>query len=295
MPGLSTQQMSMIDERGFLSLPGFASAEEAARMRSIFVELFAARAGEREGAYGDLSPEATVLNRPNSPQILLPVNYAPDLHRTECFRNALRIARQILGEDARFVMDLAIFKAPRSGKATPWHQDVAFRDPHFTYREVSIWIALQDVDLASGCLQFLPGSHRGAIREHRPLPHGESLALECQTGIDPAQAVPCPLPAGGCTIHFPATLHASTPNSADIPRIAYILTFGTAPEAVEDAVDFPWLSSRATGMRRQRLEWMRRGGFLVTAWRRLRRGDLRDCRTMLYWARRALRTLGQGQ
>ena len=43
-------------------------------------------------------------------------------------------------------------KPARIGEATPWHQDEAFQDPMFDYREVSFWLALQPVDEANSCM-----------------------------------------------------------------------------------------------------------------------------------------------
>jgi ectoine hydroxylase-related dioxygenase (phytanoyl-CoA dioxygenase family) len=144
----------------------------------------------------------------------------------------LQIAKQIIGEEAHFIQDLAIVKRAKSGAATPRHQDVAFRDPHFCYQEITIWITLQNVSESSGCLMFVPKSDLGAIREHISGNGGrDSLALECAKEIDKSTAVACPLPVGSCSIHYPLTLHCSTPNHSSLPRIAYIMTFGKTPSS----------------------------------------------------------------
>src|ERR1700682_6341573 len=130
--------------------------------------LFQERAGENEGAYGDLVAGHEHPDEGNSPQILNSVNYAPWLHKTRCFENALSLARQILGNEARFFLDVSILKKPAIGAATPWHQDEAFRDARFEYNELAIWLALQDVFVETGCMQFIPGSHKGPVLEHHP-------------------------------------------------------------------------------------------------------------------------------
>jgi hypothetical protein len=296
MLSLNDEHVQSMNQQGFLRLPGLTSVQEAAAIRLLVERLFLEKAGQNEGAYGELAPTSDGAREPNSPQILLPVNYAPELHKTECFTNGLRIARQILGDNAEFIRDVAIFKRAKRGSPTPWHQDVAFHDPQFQYKEITIWMALQDVNETSGCLMFIPGSHEGPIREHTAKNRdGESLALECTDQIDVSTAVKCPISAGGCTIHFPATLHCSTPNQSEVPRIAYIMTFGTTPVAATEPLAFPWLEQRDTGTRLQRRKWMRRGGVFITAWRRLRRGDLRDWRSSLYWAKRAVKTISRGE
>ena len=62
-----------------------------------------------------------------------------------------------------------IFKPPRHGAATPWHQDEAYWDTNLDYHAVGAWVPLDDVDVDNGCLWFLPGSHRGEVLPHRHL------------------------------------------------------------------------------------------------------------------------------
>lgn len=228
---LNDQQLETLQTNGYLSIPTFISQSEAARIRNTILRLFEKRAGAEEGAYGELISRKEGNAIPNSPQIRCPVDFAPELHDTDCFRNALRLAKQILGPEARFFSEVAILKSPRNGAATPWHQDEAFRDPHFAYQEITVWVALQDVDEESGCLTFLPGSHGTNVLEHHAAGGDiDSLALECTKGLDLNAAVPCPIPAGGCTVHFPRTLHCSTPNRSKRDRIGYALTFGITPK-----------------------------------------------------------------
>jgi hypothetical protein len=110
---LSDEQVQAVKQQGFLCVPRITSDEEALAIKASLERLFQKKVGWNEGAYGELSTGSDVDEEPNSPQILLPVNYAPDLHKTECFAHALRFAKQILGERAAFVLDLAILKRAR--------------------------------------------------------------------------------------------------------------------------------------------------------------------------------------
>jgi ectoine hydroxylase-related dioxygenase (phytanoyl-CoA dioxygenase family) len=291
--GLTAEQVQFFDEQGYLSVESLTCPEEIFQIRNIIQNLFDRRAGEKEGAYGELidgEQNATV----NSPQLLNPVNYAPQLHKTNCFANALKIAKTLLGPDARFFLDLSILKTPKTGAATPWHQDAAFRDPSFDYREIAIWVPLQQVGVESGCLQFIPGSHKGPILTHHPMNNDlSSQALECTPSLDGA-GVACPLPVGGCSIHQPRTLHCAGPNVSDAPRLAYIMVFGLPPRPASAPQIFPWLDQRETTTQKRKRKWMRKGGALITAWRRIRRGDLSNWQSALFWIRRSARTLRRG-
>jgi len=291
---LTCEQVRRFDEQGFLSLECLTTSEEVLQIKSILQGLFDRRAGENEGAYGELirSDDGAAVD---SPQLQNPTHYAPQLQKTKCFANGLKIAKRLLGEEARFFLYLSILKSPRTGAGTPWHQDAAFRDPRFDYRELAIWVPLQDVCVETGCLQFVPGSHKGSVFTHYPV-NGDlaSQALECTDSVEKSAAVACPLPAGGCTIHQPRTLHCAGPNTSDVPRLAYIMVFGLQPQPAVEPRKFPWLDQRETATQKRKRKWMRNGGALVTAWRRIRRGDLSDWQSAVYWIKRSAQTLRRG-
>jgi ectoine hydroxylase-related dioxygenase (phytanoyl-CoA dioxygenase family) len=291
---LTTSQIQFFTDHGYLTLDALADVEEVQEIRTTLERLFRERAGENEGAYGDLIAGKGQLTEENSPQILNPAYYAPRLLKTKYFRNALAVARQILGDEARFFLDLSILKKPSIGKATPWHQDGAYRDPRFDYKEVTIWLALQDVCVENGCMNFIPGSHKRPVLEHRSVnDDSTSQALQCVQPFDSSVAIACPLPTGGCTIHDPGILHYAGPNISDAPRFAYIMVFGASPKLRREKRVFKWLERGGTANQMRKRRWMLRGGIFITAWRRLRRGDL-DWQSTVYWAKRSIRVLRRG-
>jgi hypothetical protein len=292
---LTTGQVQFFTDNGYLSLESLAVPEEIPGIWISLETLIRERAGENEGAYGELISQADEAAGPNSPQILNPVNYASKLHKTRCFQNALHIAKQLLGNEARFFLDVTILKTANSGVGTAWHQDAAYRDPRFEYHDIAIWLPLQSVKVESGCLQFIPGSHRNGLLKHGWVNNDpRSQALQCTAPFDEAGAVACPLPAGGCTIHHPLALHFAGPNLSNLPRFAYIMTFGITPIPAKQPCDFPWLVGRETPNQVRRRRWMRRGGLFITDWRRIRRREVMGWRSMVYWLKRFARTIRIG-
>jgi ectoine hydroxylase-related dioxygenase (phytanoyl-CoA dioxygenase family) len=102
---------------------------------------------------------------------------------------------------------------------------------------------------------FVPRSHKMAVLEHQsinndPRIHGLELTPDQMPYVqDP---VACPLPPGGCTIHYSRTLHYTGPNTSDIPRRAYILGGSAPAERRSDGRRFPWLEQQRTArMQRQ--------------------------------------------
>jgi len=292
---LQDGQVRFFEEQGYLRLENLTTAEEVQEIRESIEELFASRRGEKEGAFADLVAGADHADELSSPQILNPVNYLPKLHQTQCFKNALHVAKQLLGEEARCFFDLSILKKPKVGRATPWHQDEAFRDPNFEYKELTVWVALQEVKAETGCLQFIPRSHKAPVFDHRSANNDPtSQALECVGEYDPAQAVPCPLKPGDCTVHHHRTLHFAAPNISDTARYTYIMTFGVMPKRLTQERTFAWLNQKAAPIQERKRRWMRRGGLFVMVWRRLRRGDLVSWQAVAYGIRRSIKLLRRG-
>jgi phytanoyl-CoA hydroxylase len=158
----------------------------------------------------------------NITQIMWPSEFVPVLHDTPAYQNALRIVREMLGEDMDFDFDMLIDKAPHSGTATPWHQDCAYWPDLPDKRAASCWIALDEATLDNGCMWFAPGSQNGELRPHNPAGKGGG-ALQCDGNEDEAR--PVPLPPGACTFHGGKTLHYSRGNTTDGHRRALILNF----------------------------------------------------------------------
>ena len=288
-PLLSGDQLAFLRKNGFVAVPRITSDEEVGELRQIIAHLFGTKAGHAQGAHFNFAGAEEDPDAPNIPQIVGPQNFARELARSEFRRNATALARQILGPQARFHTDHTLMKPPVDGAATPWHQDEAFKDPRFDYQEVSLWMPLQPVDGLNGCMAFIPGSHERGVLPHRtPNDDARVHAIECYEGFDASEAVPCPLPAGGCTVHFGRTLHGAGPNRSNAPRYAYVLIFNVPPVANVDGKSFPWLQNKNTARMQRSKEWMQHGGKFVNLWRRIRNKELRDYkRTFVKLSKRA--------
>ena len=212
---LSEEQISFFKEHGYLRLEQISPPEEVEFLKSVYDRLFAEKAGRRQGAYFDAASADDDDDKPHtSPQIIDPVHFAPELKKTIFRRNALRLPNNCWVQRRMEVFEHAILKPAGIGAPTPWHQDEAFRFDYAPgYDEISIWMPLQPVDTTSGCLEFMPGSHRQRVLRHASPDNDPRIhALTCVDNFDETKAVPCPLPAGGCTIHHaaPCTMQGRT-------------------------------------------------------------------------------------
>jgi hypothetical protein len=251
---LEPHQLGFLEHNGFLSLDAITTADEIERMRGIYERLFQERAGWEDGNQFDLGGDER-NDQPRLPQLLNPSHYAPELRRTRFVENAGSIARQVLGDDLLDgYREQMIYKPAQHGPATPWHQDQAYHDPGLTFRSINFWMPLDDATVQSGCMQFVPGSHRLDVLPHRsiggnPAVHGLELAEPERYA---PYAVACPIPAGGCTLHAAYMLHYTGPNTSHVPRRAYTLVFAARPTNRDTPVDNHWMREKRTGrMERQ--------------------------------------------
>ncbi len=244
---LCSEQIAQFHVQGFLSVDRpIVAAGEIARLRVIYDRMFKARAGREDGNQFDLAGEDGDDAPARLSQILHPHLYHPDL-AGPALDAAAAIARQLLGEGVRTSIFHAILKPGGSGAPTPWHQDEAYWDPGKQYRSLSIWMPLQDVTIENGCMWFEGGTHEWEVLEHRsiggnPRVHGLEL-------VDPsviANPVPCPLPAGGVTIHRNRTAHYAGPNQSRTPRRALIFSATLEDRPFRGHRRFVWNEDKRT-------------------------------------------------
>ncbi len=241
-PVLTEEQIAFFHENGFLSIDRITTDPEIEWLRGVYDRLFTERLGEEKGEYFDLGGPRAHDGREVLPQVLGPENKVPELRETIYFRTARLLAARLLGATEAQISGGGhmILKPPRYGRETPWHQDEAYWDPNVLPQSLSVWLPLDPATVESGCMQFIPGSHKGEVRWHRHIDNDPTVHGLVTDEVDPAQAVACPIPAGGATFHTCRTMHYAGPNRSDHPRRAYILVLGTPTQKSERPDHRPW-------------------------------------------------------
>jgi hypothetical protein len=134
----------------------------------------------------------------------------------------------------------------------PWHQDngyVAIEPAN----NVTIWLALDDVDERNGCVWVMPGSHQGGLLPHRSQ-SAENWHLRVAVEGD---GIPARLKAGEAVIFSGLTLHRSKLNHTDQPRRAFFMEYADA-EAMYRKVDnepIPVVMSGQSWVARGQIAW----------------------------------------
>ena len=84
----------------------------------------------------------------------------------------LAAASQVLGPDLLVWSADLFIKEAHSAKVVTWHQDLTYWGLD-DMEETTGWVALSPSTVASGCMRFVPGSHR-----HRIVPHVDTFAAD---------------------------------------------------------------------------------------------------------------------
>lgn len=221
---LTDDQVNLFWQKGFLRLECITNDQEIKWLREIYDRLILQKTKSTSEQLTQLAKQRQ-LPFDNGKTLLVwipfPERIVPELKNTIYFQNSLKIAARLLNVEENKVIGEGrmFFKPAHFGTQMPWHQDAAHPN---SYDILKIWMPLDPVTVENGCLQFIPGSHLGGLRPHRSYegdPSGLSLATD---HVDSSQAIVCPLPTGGATIHHRYTLHHSQANTTDIPRRAFV-------------------------------------------------------------------------
>ena len=154
-------------------------------------------------------------------------------------------ASQLLGGAVRLWHDQLFVKPPRQGGVVAWHQDYSYWTRTEPMAHLTCWIPLDDADEESGCLQYVPHSHRWDLLPITGLAAdiNDMNAIEDVLTADQREAfqpVPMTLERGVASFHHPLTVHGSLPNTSPHPRRAVALNFcldGTKSATNEPLLD----------------------------------------------------------
>ncbi len=150
----------------------------------------------------------------------------------------LDVAEHFIGPDIALFASHYIVKPPGDGQPVLWHQDAAYW-PLDPMEVVTLWLAVDDSRPDNGCMRVIPGSHRGDVAPLRPRTDvdnvlGSEMAVD---SIDDSGAVDVVVPRGGVSVHHPAIVHGSNPNTS--PRRRAGLTIRYIPTTTRITVE-PW-------------------------------------------------------
>ncbi len=138
----------------------------------------------------------------------------------------LDYAEDILGPDLVVTMTHYFAKMPGDETAVYWHQDASFW-PLTPSKVLTVWIAIDDVDVENGAMKLFPGTHHlgripfewvtdqedGVLNQHvhNPEQYADPISVE--------------LKAGQISLHTDMLLHGSQPNPSNRRRCGLTIRY----------------------------------------------------------------------
>ena len=220
---------------GYAIVRGFFSSDEIAEIAAATDQL------EAEGVahgrcfrHGNLFYNVARERDGGDPLVRMvqwPSYQQPVLNAVRLDTRFVDLLEPLIGEDLKQIINQVHWKAPGSLGDFAWHQDSRSRRPAEAYRNladsyVQTGLAIDLHTRESGCMRFIPGSHRLGDLGMDCSTHslgspmtGDALAA---VGLSEADAVDLLLEPGDLALWSPYLVHGSGTNRSDHKRRFYI-------------------------------------------------------------------------
>ena len=234
MKVLTQQQYDFYKENGYLIIENFIDRAQIDSLKGALERLVAEKAKGLEKDKGDFNLEKTSGGSDCDPiaagilrKIQSIVDHSPEFAALcECDK-MLDSVEDLIGPNIYYHSSKLMFKPARHGGIKPWHQDYAYW-ASTKPEQVTCWLALDDATPENGCMQLVPGSHKGGL-----IKHGQN-ELQIDLRNLPADKVKiAPMKAGSLLLFHVLTLHHSGPNRSDKSRRAFIVDYDPNPRNTE--------------------------------------------------------------
>ncbi|MEX0308987.1 MAG: phytanoyl-CoA dioxygenase family protein [Tateyamaria sp.] len=213
---LSTDQQDQYWRDGFLFPLPAVSTEHALAARAELEDI------EHRYLAADLPHPLNTYKRVNAHVVM------PMAARMAAEPAVLDVIEGILGPDILIYSTEFFIKEPQTTQIVSMHQDLTYWGLGAIDGLVTAWIALSPATPASGCMDFVAGSHKNAI-----LPHEDSFdpnnllsrGQEVKVDVAPEDKTAIEIHPGQMSLHHGLTIHGSGPNTTDDRRIACVVRY----------------------------------------------------------------------
>ena len=205
-------------EDGYLRPIPVIPAKEAAQLRAELEDI------EDTWLAADLPHPLNTYKRVNSHCVI------PMAHRVAADSRVLDVIEGILGPDILIWSVEFFIKEPQTKSIVSMHQDLTYWGFGAVDQLLTAWIALSPATEASGCMNFVRGSHKNPILPHEDTYDKDNLlsrGQEIQVDVAPEDKVPAELQPGQMSLHHGLMIHGSGPNVTDDRRIAVAIRYCT--------------------------------------------------------------------
>ncbi len=186
--------------------------------------------GEAKDIRADLETAETELaDRPSELALLrsYPDRLLPSFDALIRHPRLIAAASQILGPDLMVWSGGLFLKEANTPNYVSWHQDLTYWGLD-DIEELTAWVALSPSTTKSGCMRFVPGSHKQRIMPHvdsfaddNLLSRGQEIAVD----VVESDATDVVLRPGQASLHHGHLFHASGPNATNDRRIGMAIRY----------------------------------------------------------------------
>lgn len=209
MTNLSSEQIKSYHERGYLSPIAVLSEAEVAAYRAKLEAIEAA--GSESARHLRFKPHLLFT----------------DFDELIRHPKILDAVDGVIGPNILCWATNFFTKEPQTTSYISWHQDLAYwgLDPDDI---VTAWVALSPATVESGCMRFVPGTHKMDVVSHKDTFAEDNLlsrGQEIEVEVDENEAVDVVLQPGEMSLHHVKLIHGSNRNRSDDRRIGFAIRY----------------------------------------------------------------------
>lgn len=219
MAHLTDFQLRDLDRNGYLAPLPFCSPDRVNELRTTLEAAI--------GTPGPWSGDPWAARHHDCPAVF-------DICASEPLRD---VVAQVLGPDLA-VWNTVLWNKKPGDAAIPWHQD---HDFDYLQPDVglAVWLAIDDVTVANGCVEVIPGTHRDVLPFIPRTVAGEFDSRVPDSIVGGHRPVPIALRAGEFMLFCNKILHRSGPNRSPRRRLGLTIRYTTTFTRVDASKFFP--------------------------------------------------------
>ncbi len=163
----------------------------------------------------------------------------PMAHKVAADPRILDVVEGIIGPDIMIWSVEYFIKEPNTQQVVSMHQDLTYWGFGAVDHLVTAWIALSPATPASGCMNFVRGSHKNPILPHEDTHDPNNLlsrGQEIKVDVAPEDREAIEIHPGQMSLHHGLTIHGSDANTTDDRRIACVVRY-CSPEIAQQVAD----------------------------------------------------------
>jgi hypothetical protein len=149
----------------------------------------------------------------------------------------LDLVEPLVGPDIGLWASHFICKPPRTGKATPWHEDSSYWNGRVSSMAgiCTVWLALDPVFPENGAMAVIPGTHDNGFSEYRSVDENSNIFNTEIVEVDESKAVTFTLDPNECSLHEARIVHGAKANTSEFRRAGYTMRyFPTASRVIPE-------------------------------------------------------------